>query len=54
MNGVELEEVSQAQDHPTSEVTLLDPYSGCGAMSTRLCLGDDLFGLHLVTIISIL
>ena len=54
MNGVELEEVSQVQDLPKPKVTLLDLYSGCGAMSTWLCLGVDLFGLHFVTISSIL
>ena len=54
MNGVELEEISQVQDHPKPEVTLLDLYSSCGAMSTGLCLGADLFDLHLVTVSSIL
>ena len=54
MNGVELEEISQVEDHPKPKVTLLDLYSDCGAMSTGLCLGADLFNLHLVTISSIL
>ena len=54
MNQVELEEVSQVQDHPKPEVTLLDLYSSCGAMSTGLCLGANLFNLHLVTVSSIL
>ena len=54
MNGVELEEVSQVQDHPNPEVTLLDLYFSCGAMSTGLCLGIDLFGLHFVTVSFIL
>ena len=52
MNQVELEEVSQVQDHPKPEVTLLDLYSSCGAMSTGLCLGANLFNLHLVTVSS--
>lgn len=30
--------------------TLLDIYSGCGAMSTGLCLGAHLSGLNLVTV----
>ncbi|XP_062171171.1 DNA (cytosine-5)-methyltransferase CMT3 [Alnus glutinosa] len=45
----ELEEVSQAKEHHKTEVTLLDLYSGCGAMSTGLCLGANLSGLNLVT-----
>ncbi|OMO73118.1 hypothetical protein CCACVL1_17462 [Corchorus capsularis] len=32
-----------------SQVTLLDLYSGCGAMSTGLCLGANMAGLKLVT-----
>lgn len=32
------------------EVKLLDLYSGCGAMSTGLCLGANLAGLNLVTV----
>jgi DNA (cytosine-5)-methyltransferase 1 len=49
----ELEEVSQAKEHHKTEVTLLDLYSGCGAMSTGLCLGANLSGLNLVTVSSI-
>ncbi|KAK7829396.1 dna (cytosine-5)-methyltransferase 3, partial [Quercus suber] len=49
MNGTEQEEVFKVRDHSKTEVTLLDLYSGCGAMSTGLCLGANLFGLHLVT-----
>ncbi|XP_075635133.1 DNA (cytosine-5)-methyltransferase CMT3-like [Castanea sativa] len=49
MNGIEQEEVFKVQDHSKTEVTLLDLYSGCGAMSTGLCLGANLFGLQLVT-----
>ncbi|CAL5390023.1 unnamed protein product [Camellia sinensis] len=30
-------------------MTLLDLYSGCGAMSTGLCLGASVSGLKLVT-----
>lgn len=33
-----------------SEVRLLDMYSGCGAMSTGLCLGGNLGGINLVTV----
>ena len=47
-------EVSQVQDLPKPKVTLLDLYSNCGVMSTGLYLGADLFGLHFVTINSIL
>ena len=47
-------EVSQVQDLPKPKVTLLDLYSNCGVMSTGLYLGADLFGLHFVTISSIL
>ena len=54
MNGIEQEEVFKVQDHSKTEVTLLDLYSGCGAMSTGLCLGANLFGLQLVTVSSIL
>ena len=31
-------------------MALLDLYSGCGAMSTGLCLGANLSGLNLVTV----
>ena len=44
------EEVSQARDRSLSEMTLLDLYSGCGAMSTGLCLGANMFGVNLVTV----
>lgn len=36
-----------------SELSLLDIYSGCGGMSTGLCLGASLSGLTLVTVNSI-
>ncbi|CAO2837185.1 unnamed protein product [Amaranthus hypochondriacus] len=39
-------EVNQGKQ---SEMTLLDLYSGCGAMSTGLCLGANLGGTNLVT-----
>ncbi|KAJ7973784.1 Cytosine-specific methyltransferase [Quillaja saponaria] len=45
----ELEEVCQVDEHKEPEVTLLDIYSGCGAMSTGLCIGANLSGLNLVT-----
>nr|XP_043607469.1 DNA (cytosine-5)-methyltransferase 1-like isoform X2 [Erigeron canadensis] len=32
-----------------SEMTLLDLYSGCGAMSTGLCYGTTMYGVKLVT-----
>ena len=40
-------EVNQGKQ---SEMTLLDLYSGCGAMSTGLCLGANLGGTNLVTV----
>uniref|UniRef100_A0AAU7N4H5 DNA (cytosine-5-)-methyltransferase n=1 Tax=Vitis davidii TaxID=103354 RepID=A0AAU7N4H5_9ROSI len=43
------EEVSQARERSLSEMTLLDLYSGCGAMSTGLCLGAKMSGVNLVT-----
>lgn len=36
--------------HKNSELTLLDLYSGCGAMSTGLCLGANMAGSNLVTV----
>lgn len=32
------------------EMKLLDLYSGCGGMSTGLCLGANLAGINLVTV----
>lgn len=56
-NGVEKSEVdSQSKDahlpHRSKdmEMKLLDLYSGCGAMSTGLCLGGQLSGVNLVTV----
>ncbi|EOY32386.1 Chromomethylase 3, putative isoform 2 [Theobroma cacao] len=43
------EEASQASNNKKSQVTLLDLYSGCGAMSTGLCLGANMAGLKLET-----
>ncbi|KAK4764206.1 hypothetical protein SAY87_013644 [Trapa incisa] len=40
-------EVKSGEKH--DEVKLLDMYSGCGAMSTGLCLGANLGGVNLVT-----
>ncbi|KAG8387340.1 hypothetical protein BUALT_Bualt02G0011300 [Buddleja alternifolia] len=37
------------QEEHSSERTLLDLYSGCGAMSTGLCLGANSVGVKLVT-----
>ncbi|TYK14253.1 DNA (cytosine-5)-methyltransferase 1 [Cucumis melo var. makuwa] len=45
----EIGDVTQAQQCRKPEVTLLDLYSGCGAMSTGLCLGGNLSGVNLVT-----
>lgn len=44
------EEVSPAPDRSLSEMTLLDLYSGCGAMSTGLCLGANMSGVNLVAV----
>lgn len=44
-------EVTLVEDHKNPEMTLLDLYSGCGAMSTGLCLGANMSGgLNLVTV----
>ncbi|CAL5369399.1 unnamed protein product [Camellia sinensis] len=40
---------SQVSNFEDSTMTLLDLYSGCGAMSTGLCLGASISGLKLVT-----
>ncbi|XAR60439.1 DNA (cytosine-5-)-methyltransferase [Bertholletia excelsa] len=45
----EIEEVSQDGQQKGMEMALLDLYSGCGAMSTGLCLGANLSGTNLVT-----
>ncbi|XP_023522631.1 DNA (cytosine-5)-methyltransferase CMT3-like, partial [Cucurbita pepo subsp. pepo] len=45
----EIGDVTQAQQCCKPDVTLLDLYSGCGAMSTGLCLGANLSGVNLVT-----
>ncbi|CAN4089762.1 unnamed protein product [Withania somnifera] len=37
-------------NEPKQEMKLLDLYSGCGAMSTGLCLGADICGVNLVTV----
>ncbi|KAI3499154.1 hypothetical protein L1887_34947 [Cichorium endivia] len=47
-NGVANEE-SQIQNNKTSEMRMLDLYSGCGAMSTGLCLGANMANVNLVT-----
>ncbi|KZV43016.1 DNA (cytosine-5)-methyltransferase CMT3 [Dorcoceras hygrometricum] len=39
---------SEFEEH-SSERTVLDLYSGCGAMSTGLCLGSNIGGVRLVT-----
>ncbi|XP_059646442.1 putative DNA (cytosine-5)-methyltransferase CMT1 [Cornus florida] len=40
---------SEACNLQVSEMTLLDLYSGCGAMSTGLCFGASISGLKLIT-----
>lgn len=42
---VELQKTSEG-----NEKSLLDLYSGCGAMSTGLCLGAESAGVKLVTV----
>lgn len=44
------QDFSQVLVHQKLEFVLLDLYSGCGAMSTGLCLGAKIFGLNLVTV----
>lgn len=44
-NGVEV-----CQDEHSLKMKLLDLYSGCGAMSTGLCLGANSGGVKLVTV----
>lgn len=41
-----------SSDHGSekSEMKLLDLYSGCGAMSTGLCLGANIAGVNLVKV----
>ncbi|XP_024988363.1 DNA (cytosine-5)-methyltransferase CMT3-like [Cynara cardunculus var. scolymus] len=48
VNGV-VSEVPQVQDGKRSEMRMLDLYSGCGAMSTGLCLGANMGDVNLVT-----
>jgi DNA (cytosine-5)-methyltransferase 1 len=43
-------ECSNVEDNP--ELQLLDLYCGCGAMSTGLCLGANLAGASLVTVLN--
>ncbi|KAJ8420644.1 LOW QUALITY PROTEIN: hypothetical protein Cgig2_031998 [Carnegiea gigantea] len=43
------DEVSRVKESQRSEMTLLDLYCGCGAMSTGLCLGANLAQTNLVT-----
>ena len=49
VNGA-VDEVSQPQDGKKPEMRMLDLYSGCGAMSTGLCLGANMGDLNLVTV----
>ncbi|XP_051134711.1 DNA (cytosine-5)-methyltransferase CMT3 [Andrographis paniculata] len=42
-------ETSSESHDPKNEISLLDLYSGCGAMSTGLCLGANIGGVRLVT-----
>ncbi|KAL4584452.1 hypothetical protein LXL04_009054 [Taraxacum kok-saghyz] len=43
-------EDSTIQNNKISEMRMLDLYSGCGAMSTGLCLGANMANLNLVTV----
>ncbi|XP_071692935.1 DNA (cytosine-5)-methyltransferase CMT3 [Rutidosis leptorrhynchoides] len=42
-------DVSKFEKGEKSEMRMLDLYSGCGAMSTGICLGVNMAGLNLVT-----
>ena len=42
--------LAASPDSQMETVTLLDLYSGCGAMSTGLCLGAALSGIKLNTV----
>ncbi|XP_074292605.1 DNA (cytosine-5)-methyltransferase CMT3-like [Silene latifolia] len=44
-----IDEVNQVDEVSRPEMRLLDLYSGCGAMSTGLCLGANMQGINLVT-----
>lgn len=44
------EESSVTCRYKRSELSCLDLYSGCGGMSTGLCLGASLAGVNLVTV----
>ncbi|KAK9157092.1 hypothetical protein Scep_003666 [Stephania cephalantha] len=52
LNGVkkECQESSVVSKNEKDELSLLDLYSGCGAMSTGLCLGASLSGVNLITV----
>ncbi|KAI5675160.1 hypothetical protein M9H77_06110 [Catharanthus roseus] len=49
VTGATIGGVEVCQDEQNGEITLLDLYSGCGAMSTGLCLGANSAGIKLVT-----
>lgn len=57
-DGDALSTISSERDSNSSEIPhknekfLLDLYSGCGAMSTGLCMGASLSGIKLVTVCS--
>ncbi|KAK4791302.1 hypothetical protein SAY86_031715 [Trapa natans] len=48
-SSVEANSRETGRKHYKDEIRLLDMYSGCGAMSTGLCLGANLGGFKLVT-----
>lgn len=48
--GTTADGVEVCQDEHNLEMRLLDLYSGCGAMSTGLCLGANSAGVKLVTV----
>ena len=53
MGDFKCEEVSLVKENKKG-MSLLDLYSGCGAMSTGLCLGAKLLDVNLVTVSSTL
>lgn len=48
--GAVVSGVEVCQEEHNLEMKLLDLYSGCGAMSTGLCLGANSTGVKLVTV----
>ncbi|KAI3818877.1 hypothetical protein L1987_12698 [Smallanthus sonchifolius] len=44
--------VSKVKENKRSEMRMLDIYSGCGAISTGLCLGANMADVNLVTVVT--